>query len=78
MSLEEWGVHAIGIGVIGADLGKPGVGVTKPTSSVPLFSQFFIIVKTYFNSWISRLYLTSVAVAQLWRNLLDMNVIRGI
>ena len=26
-----------------------GVGVTKPISPVPLFSQFFIIVKTHFN-----------------------------
>ena len=27
----------------------PGVGVTKPISSVPLFSQMFCIVKTHFN-----------------------------
>ena len=51
---------------------QPAVGVTKPISSVPLFSQFFIIVKTYFKCWISRLYLTSVAAAQLRRHLLNI------
>ena len=28
---------------------NPGVGVTKPISSVPLFSQIFFFVKTHFN-----------------------------
>ena len=56
----------------------PGVGVTKPISSVPLFSQFFIIVKTYFSCYISRLYLTGVAAAELRGHLSNINVIRGI
>ena len=56
----------------------PGVGVTKPISSVPLFSQFFIIVKTYFSCYISRLYLTGVAAAQLRGHLSNINVIPGI
>ena len=55
-----------------------GVGVTKPISSVPLFSQIFCIVKTHFTCWISRLYLTGVAAAQLRGHLSHMNVIRGI
>ena len=53
-----------------------GVGVTKPISSVPLFSQFFIIVKTHFNCEISHLYLTGVPAAQLLGHLSNMNVIR--
>ena len=42
----------------------PGVGVTKPISSVPLFSEFFSIVKTHVN-YIDNLYLTGVAAAEL-------------
>ena len=56
----------------------PGVGVTKPIFSVPLFSQFFIIAKAHFNFKISRLYLTGVATAQLRGHLSNMNVMRGI
>ena len=52
----------------------PGVGVTKPISSVPLFSEFFSIVKTHVRYWISRLYLTGIAVAQLRWYLSSMNV----
>ena len=40
-----------------------GVGVTKPISSVPLFSEIFSIVKTRVSYWISRLYLAGVAAA---------------
>ena len=31
----------------GAEVGRPGVGVTKPIASVPLFSQIFFIVKRH-------------------------------
>ena len=41
----------------------PGVGVTKPISSVPLFSEIVSIVKTRVSYWISRLYLAGVAAA---------------
>ena len=34
----------------------PGVGVAKPISSVPIFYQFFCIVKTYVSYWIARLF----------------------
>ena len=47
-----------------------GVGVTKPTSSILSFSQFFTIVKTLVTSWISRSYLTGVTTAdtrQIWK-----------
>ena len=53
-----------------------GVGVTKPISSVPLFSEFFSITKTHVSYWISRLYLTGVAAAQLRWHLSNINVIR--
>ena len=53
-----------------------GVGVTKPISSVPLFSEFFSIIKTHVSYWISRLYLTGVAAAQLRWHLSNINVIR--
>ena len=39
-------------------------GVTKPISSVPLFSEFISIVKRHLSYWISRSYLTGVAAAQ--------------
>ena len=55
-----------------------GVGVTKPISAVPLFFKIFFIVKTHFSCWISRLYLTGVAAAQLRGHLSNMNVIQGI
>ena len=51
---------------------SPGVGVTKIISSVPLFCVIFSIVKTHVSYWISRLYLTGVAAAQLWWHLSDM------
>ena len=53
-----------------------GVGVTKPFSSVPLFSYFLSIVNTHVSYWISRLYLTGVAAAQLRWHLSNMNVIQ--
>ena len=53
-----------------------GVGVTKPISSLPLFSSFFNIAKTHISYWISRLYLTGVVAAQLRRHLSNMNVIK--
>ena len=43
----------------------PGVGVTKPISYVPLFSEFFSVIKTHVAYWISHLYSTGVAAAQL-------------
>ena len=49
--------------------------VTKPISSVPLFSEFFNTVKTHVSYWISRLYLTCVAAVQLRWHLSNMNVI---
>ena len=55
----------------------PGVGVTKPIFSVPLFSTSSVIVKTSVSYWISRLYLAGVAAAQLRRHLSNMNVIQG-
>ena len=53
-----------------------GVGVTKPISSVPLFSEIFSIAKTRVSYWISRLYLTGVAAAQLRWHLSNINVIQ--
>ena len=40
---------------------RHGVGVTKPIFSVPLFSQFFRIMKTKVTYMISLSYLTGVA-----------------
>ena len=54
---------------------SPGVGVTKPISSVPLFSHFCIIIKIPLTCWISRLYLTGVTAARLRWYLSNMNVI---
>ena len=54
----------------------PGVGVTKQICSVPLFSEFFSIIKTHATYWISLLYLTDVAAAQLWWHLSNINVIQ--
>ena len=53
----------------------PGVGVTKPIFSIPLFSEFFNIIKTHVIYWRSRLYLTGVAAAQLRWHLSNVNVI---
>ena len=52
-----------------------GVGVTKPISSVPLFSYFLRIAKTHVSYSISCSYLTGVAAAQLRWHLSNMNVI---
>ena len=57
---------------------RAGDGVTEPISSVPLFSSFCNITNTYISYWISRLYLTGVAAAQLRRHLANMNVIQRI
>ena len=54
---------------------SPGVGVTKPIFSVPLFFEFFNIIKTHVIYWRSRLYLTGVAAAQLRWHLSNVNVI---
>ena len=54
-----------------------GVGY-KPISSVPLFSDFFSIVKPHVSYWISRLYLAGVAAAQLRWHLSNMDVIQRI
>ena len=53
-----------------------GVGVSKPISPVPLFSNFFSFGKTYVNYWISRLYLTGGTAAWLRWHLWNMNVIQ--
>ena len=55
---------------------SPGVGVTKPISSLPQFSEFFSIVKTHLRYWMPRLYLTYVVAAQLWSHLSNTNVIQ--
>ena len=54
----------------------PGVGVTKPISSFPLFSEIFSIVKTHVSYWISHIFLTGVAAAQLQWHLSNINVIQ--
>ena len=48
---------------------------TKPISCIPLFSEFFSIVKTHVSYWIPRLCLTGAAVIQLRWHLSNMNVI---
>ena len=53
-------------------------GNAKPIPCVPLFSEFYIIVKTHVSDWISRLYLAGVAAAQLRWHLPNMNVIQRI
>ena len=52
-------------------------GVTKAISSVPLFSDFFSVVRTHASYWISHLYLTGVAAAQLWGYTRDSKNLRG-
>ena len=39
-----------------AQFSSQGVGVTKPISSVPLFSEYFRIIKAHVYYWISRLF----------------------
>ena len=43
----------------------PGLGIAKPISSVPLCSEISSIIKAHITNWISRLYLTVVAAAEL-------------
>ena len=59
-------------------ISTPGVGITKPNSFTPLFSEFFTIVETHISYWISRLYLTCVTEAQLWWQMSTINVIQRI
>ena len=42
-----------------------GLGVTKPFSSIPLFSGLFTIIEALITCWISHSYLTGVIAAQL-------------
>ena len=53
---------------------RPGGGVTKTISSVPLFADIFTIVNIHFSYWLSRLYLAGVTAAQLRRHLPNINV----
>ena len=53
---------------------RPGLGVTKLIYSVPLFSEFCIIVKMRVSYQISRFYLTGVIATELRWHLLNMNV----
>ena len=55
---------------------RPGLGVTKLIYSVPLFSEFCIIVKTRVSYQISRFYLTGVIATELRWHLLNMNVVK--
>ena len=57
---------------------SPGVGVTKPIFSVPLFSQFFRIMKTVVTLKIPSSYLAGVSAAELRRHLANMNMIENI
>ena len=57
---------------------RTGVGVTKLISSVPLISKFVSIVNTRASYWISCLYLTGVAAAQLRWHVSNINVIQEI
>ena len=52
---------------VSASLLTTWVGVTKPISSVLLFSGFFSLVETLISYWISRFYATGVVIA-LWCN----------
>ena len=48
---------------------SPGVGVTKPISSAPLFSQFFRVIKILVTYGISHPYLTDVScgdICEIW------------
>ena len=57
---------------------RPGVGVTTPIFSVPLFSQFFRMMKTVVTWMISSSYLAGVTAAELRRHLANMNMIESI
>ena len=54
---------------------RHGVGVTKPISSVPLFSEFFSVIKTHVTYWISRLYSTGAVAPVKYK--CDSNNLRG-
>ena len=56
----------------------PGVGVTKPIFSVPLFSQFFRMIKTVVTWMISSSCLAGVTAAELRRHLANMNIVESI
>ena len=56
----------------------PWGGVTKPIFSVPLFSQFFRIMKTVVTLMISSSYLAGVTTAELRKHLANMNMIENI
>ena len=51
----------------------PGVGVTKHISPIPLFSQFFRIIRILVSFLISHSNLTGVTTAELWWYLSNMN-----
>ena len=57
---------------------RPGVGVTKPIFSVPLFSQFCRMMKTVVTWMISSSYLAGVTAAELRRHLANMNIVESI
>ena len=61
------GLRPIGLG--------PGVGVTKPICSVPLFSHFVLNDKTVVTCMISSSYLAGVTAAERRRHLANMNMI---
>ena len=73
--VKRSGSHSVGDSI---EIATAGVGVTKAISPVPLFSQFFSIVRTHVRYWILRLYLTGIAAAQLRWYLSNMNVIQRI
>ena len=54
----------------------PGVGVTKPLSSIVLICRFFIIFKTLVTYWISLSYLSGVITAELWWHLSNLKAIQ--
>ena len=54
-----------------------GVGVTKPISSVPLFSKFFLNAKTLVTDWISYSYLTYVVVVTAVKYECDLKILTG-
>ena len=58
-----------------ACIALPGVRVTKPIFSVPLFSHFFRMIKTVVTCMISSSYLAGVTAAELRRHLANMNMI---
>ena len=51
----------------------PGVGVIKPISSIPLYSNFCSIVKTHLRYWISRWHLSNMNVIQRIQKVLSQD-----